>query len=192
MAGYVPYVYASGRAMVYSILPGTPSQRFLDSNPVRYDFTSDLIGHKQIIRHQTVEDIIARGYLSVPRAESELALISDKHETSRLGLTDVIQQIRNRYEIYHRNLDDLDTSSCNAYNAVLSMIAHRGGVCLNSREVYGVSKRLFEVDLQKQKERVDLWSDISKLKQLLPEQAQNYLSAYRKISILEDSEGDNP
>jgi hypothetical protein len=191
MAGYVPYVYASGRAFVYSFLPGKYNRRVPDTSPSRYDFTSDLIGPKQTIRHETVEDIVARGYFSVPGAEPELALISDKHQTSRLGLTDVIQQVRQRYEIYQRNLYDLDTCACNAYNAMMSMIAHRGGTWLSSRELYGLSKRLFEVDLQKQQERVGLWSDISKLKQLLPEQAQNYLSAYRKMSILTDSEGDN-
>jgi len=74
---------------------------------------------------------------------------------------------------------------------MLSMVASRGGVWFNSREVYGLSKRQFEVDLQKQEERLALWSDISKLKQLLPEQAQNYLSAYRKMAILEDTGGDS-
>ena len=41
-------------------------------------------------------------------------------------------------------------------------------------------------------ERVTLWKDISRLKQSLPEVAQNYLAAYRKVAILEDDGGDMP
>jgi hypothetical protein len=186
-AGYMPYFYASGRAFLYAF----SSPKSASSASSRYDFTSDLIRANPPIHHPTVEEIIARGYFSIPKSEPELALISDKKETAGLGLSDIIGQIRKRYDIYHRNLYELDWSSCNAYSAMLSMVASRGGVWFNSREVYGLSKRQFEVDLQKQEERLALWSDISKLKQLLPEQAQNYLSAYRKMAILEDTGGDS-
>ena len=111
----------------------------------RYDFTSDLTQKAHWPRHQTVEDVILRGYFAIPEAEPEMALISDRQETSRLGLSDIISQIRRRYEIYE----------------------------------------------QQRKERVALWQDVSRLRQSLPEQAQGYLSQYRKLSILNESEGDD-
>ena len=68
--------------------------------------------------------------------------------------------------------------------------AERGGVRLNSREAYSLSKSLREFYEQQRDERVRLWQDVSRLKLALPEQAQQYLSAYRKVSILDGSEGD--
>ena len=71
------------------------------------------------------------------------------------------------------------------------ILAMRGGLPENSREAYSISKSLRELYEQEKDERVALWQDVSKLKQALPEQAQQYLTAYRKVSILEDdSTGD--
>ena len=56
---------------------------------------------------------------------------------------------------------------------------------------YSLTKSLRELYEQQRDERVALWQDVSKLKQAVPEQAQQYLTAYRKVSILEDeSAGD--
>jgi hypothetical protein len=53
-----------------------------------------------------------------------------------------------------------------------------------------MNKRLDKLYNEQRGERINLWRDISKLKLQLPETAQQYLSAYRKTSILEDKEGD--
>ena len=63
---------------------------------------------------------------------------------------------------------------------------------MSSREAYSLNKSLRELYEQQRDERVRLWQDISRLKQSLPEQAQQYLAAYRKVSILEDDRGDSP
>ena len=47
-----------------------------------------------------------------------------------------------------------------------------------------------ELYQEQRAERIDLWRDVSKLRLELPEVAQSYLSAYRKVSILEDTKGD--
>ena len=74
---------------------------------------------------------------------------------------------------------------------MFSVEAERGGVRQDSREAYSLSKSLREFYEQQRDERSRLWSDVSKLKLLLPEQSQSYLSSYRKVSILEDdSKGD--
>ena len=46
--------------------------------------------------------------------------------------------------------------------------------------------------MEQRAERVSLWRDVSRLRLELPENAQQYLSAYRKVSILEDDKGDAP
>jgi hypothetical protein len=138
---------------------------------------------------QTVEDVIQRGYFAVPNSEPEIAIISDKKHTSWLGLDDVIHQIRSRYMIYHRNFYDLELAKCAATNALHTHEAESGGPA-DSKQKYSLNKRLDKFYFLQQQERVNLWQDVSRLKLQLPENAQNYLSAYRKVSILEDKKGD--
>lgn len=190
-AGYVPYFYASGRFQWYD----QPSQNVPGrSNLVRfvtYDFTSDLHRVRAYPIPQTVEDVIRKGYLSVPASELETALISDKKDMSKLGLSDVISQIRNRYSIYERNMYQIELGKCYTISTQLAVESDRGGVCMSSKEAYSLNKNLNEFYEQQREERNRLWADVSKLKLLLPEKAQNYLSSYRKLAILEEGNGVN-
>ena len=105
---YVPYFYASGRFVRYD-LPHVHAPLEFGSVPQsHYDFTSDLLQRNAYPVPQTVEQIIRRGYLAIPRAEPETAIISDKKDTSRLGLEDVIGQIRKRYELYDKNINEIE------------------------------------------------------------------------------------
>jgi hypothetical protein len=189
--GYVPYFYQSGKFLVYG-LPNISSDSSYFSRTSRYDFSSDIVPKKGRPMGQTVEDIVNRGYFAIPRSEPEAAIISDKKHTSGLGLNDIIGQIRQRYEIYDRNIYQIELGKCYALNSIFYLEAERGGVRLSSREAYSLSKSLREFYEQERDERVRLWQDVSRLKQALPEQAQNYLTAYRKIAILEGDKGDGP
>jgi hypothetical protein len=82
----------------------------------------------------------------------------------------------------------IELGKCAAMNSVHDHEAHHGPA--DSRIEYSLNKRLDKLYKDQREERVNLWQDISKLRLLLPENAQQYLSAYRKLSILEDSEGD--
>ena len=183
---YVPYFYSSGKFLAYG-MPGKPGVNGTSGQGyASYDFTSDLTSKRSFPTGQTVEDIIQRGYFAVPKSEPETAIISDKKQTSGLGLGDIISQVRQRYEIYQRNIYQIELGKCYALNSVFYIEAMRGNIPQNSREAYSLSKSLREFYEQQRDERVRLWQDISRLKQSLPEQAQQYLSAYRKVSILED------
>jgi len=188
--GYVPYFYQSGKFLTYEIpSTGLKSSYFAQSS--RYDFTNDIVPKTTNYRRQTVEDIISRGYFPIPRSEPETAILSDKKQTSSLGLSDIIGQIRKRYDIYERNIYQIELGKCYALSSMFSIEAERGGVRQSSREAYSLNKSIREFYEQQRDERVRLWQDISRLKQTLPEQAQQYLTAYRKVSILEDdSTGD--
>ena len=188
-AGYMPYFYQSGKFLSYDI-PQIDHKTSRFSGNGGYDFTSDITSKRNWPRQTTVEDIINRGYFAAPKSEPETAIISDKKHTSWLGLDDVISQIRNRYQIYEKNIYQLELGKCYALSSIFSVEADRGGVCMNSREAYSLSKSLREFYEQQRDERRSLWADVSKLKLLLPEQAQNYLSSYRKLSILDSLEGD--
>ena len=190
---YIPYFYQSGKFLVYDIPAKTGSRELPGQSGSGYDFTSDLLQTRAYPRSQTVEDIIQRGYFPIRESEPETAIISDKKQTSGLGLSDIIHQVRQRYEIYERNIYQIELGKCYTLNSVFTVEAHRGGVPPNSREAYSLNKSLGEFYEQERDERVRLWQDVSRLKQTLPELAQQYLSAYRKVSILEDdSEGDAP
>ncbi|MHC4728573.1 MAG: hypothetical protein ACYS17_15240 [Planctomycetota bacterium] len=187
---YVPYFYQSGKFLSYDIPHRGPESTYF-SVSTGYDFTSDIVPKKTWPRQPTVEDIISNGYFAIPKSEPEIAIISDKKQTSGLGLGDIISQVRQRYEIYERNIYQIELGKCYALNSVFYIEAMRGNIPQNSREAYSLSKSLREFYEQQRDERVRLWQDVSRLKQSLPEQAQQYLSAYRKVSILEDeSKGD--
>ena len=186
--GYVPYFYAAGRFISYQLprLHGPLEVRFEPA--ASYDFTSDLVETHGYPASQTVEDVIRRGYLAIPASEPETALISDKKHTSRLGLDDIIGQIRKRYQVYDKNMYELEWSKC---EAISCLYRHEGAHGPTDGKVeYGVSKRMNELYMEQRAERVNLWRDVSRIRLELPENAQQYLSAYRKVAILADDKGD--
>ena len=180
-AGYVPYFYESGR-FYFDNVPGKKT-RTSSYSTSKYDFTSDLIKSQP-----TVDDIIRAGYFAIPKSEPEIAIISDKKHTFGLGLDDVIHQVRSRHAIYQRNVYDLEIAKCAAINSLFEHEANHGPA--DSQIEYSLNKRLDKLYKDQREERINLWQDISRLKLILPENAQNYLSAYRKVSILEDMNGD--
>lgn len=185
-AGYIPYFYQSGKFLSYN-LPGRRSDLAKYKRISCYDFTSDLVPNKTgYPKSQTMEDIILRGYFAIPKSDPETALISDKAHTSKLGLGDIINQIRDRYLIYEKNMYQIEMSKCYVVSSQMAVESSRGGIATSSREAYGLTKNIGELYLQQCEERRHLWADISKLKQSLPEQAQSYLSGYRKMSILQE------
>ena len=190
-AGYVPYFYQSGRFLAYGLPSQTTSKRVWDRTMGTYDFTSDLTGKRTWPQTPTVEDIIQKGYLAIPQAEPEMALISDKKDIATLGLADLVSQVRQRYAIYEQNMYQIELGKCYTISSQLAVESARGGVAMSSKEAYGLNKNISEFYQQQREERNRLWADVSKLKLLLPEQAQNYLSGYRKLSILEDIKGDD-
>jgi len=190
-SGYIPYFYQSGKFLSYDI-PHRASKSAYFGTSTGYDFTSDIVPKNSRSRGPTVEDIINNGYFPIPKAEPETAIISDKKQTSGLGLGDIISQVRQRYEIYERNVYQIELGKCYTISSQLAIESSRGGVCMNSKEAYSLNKNLQELYEQQRNERTKLWQDISRLKQNLPEQAQQYLAAYRKVSILEDDKGDGP
>ena len=185
---YIAYFYEPGFAQRYrgnkSSVPGDANSR----PAATYDFSSDLTGKTGFYHGPTVEQIIVSGYLAIPRGDPVKAIISDKKHTSWLGLDDVISQVRKRHELYQANMYGIELGKCAAMNSVHDHEAHHGPA--DSRIEYSLNKRLDKLYKDQRDERVSLWQDISKLRLLLPENAQQYLSAYRKLSILEDYKGD--
>ena len=190
-SGYKPYFYQSGKFLAYD-LPGREPKSTYFGTSTGYDFTSDIVPKSTWPMQTTVEDIINSGYFPVQKSEPETAIISDKKQTSGLGLSDIISQVRKRYEIYESNIYQIELGKCYALNSIFYIVATRGDLPQNSREAYSISKSLRELYEQQRDERVKLWQDVSKLKQALPEQAQQYLTAYRKVSILEDDSIGDP
>ena len=139
---------------------------------------------------QTVEQVITQGYFAVSNAEPEIAIIQDKKRTAWLGLDDVIAQIRHREEIYLQNLYEIELAKCDAINALFTWEAQYGWPA-NAKEQYVLGKRLQALYADQRAERVAVWKDISRLRQTLPEAAQSYLSALRKLTVLEDTGGDD-
>ena len=187
--GYVPYFYDRGLHLLYEIPPAARRKPDIPYARSGYDFTSDLVVGRPYAHRQTVEQIIARGYLAVPPSDPTTALIGDKRDTAWLGLDDMVHQIRARYEVYHRNMEDLDQAVCESHNGLFRQLADHGLKVANQRQMYSVDKRVQQIRELQMEERVNLWRDVSRLKLGLPEIAQQYLAAYRRMQILESGDG---
>ena len=187
---YLVYFYQSGRFDKY-IQRQRDVPAGVNYGPLAsYDFSSDLVRRPRWYQHQTVEEILTRGYLAIPKSDPTEAIISDRMRTAWLGLDDVIGQIRHRYEAYERNTYEIEISKCAVINTFYTHEAWHGPS--DNRLEYSVNKRLDRLYQEQREERINLWRDVSRLRLLLPEQAQQYLAACRKVSILEDDRGDAP
>jgi hypothetical protein len=187
---YVPYVYQSGLFQLYLRPPTPASERQPLAGSSTYDFSSDLVRPQRHFYPQTVEQIVERGYFRVPQGDPIAAMVSDRKHTSWLGLDDLISQVRDRYEIYQRNLYEVELAKCSALNALFALESDRGGVPADSREQYSLSKNLQRLYQEQREERLSLWQDVSKLRLSMAELAQQYLAAYRKAYFFETAEGD--
>ncbi len=188
---YVPYFYQSGLYLRYGVTAGSGGRPAVGNPYSAYDFSADRPPLAPFERVQTVEEVVQRGYFAVPSGDPVTAIISDKRHTSRFGLDDVIGQIRGRYQIYDLNIRELDESVCAAHNTVFRQEADQGAPA-NERQQYSAEKRVQEIYEQKRTERINLWRDVSRLRIELPEAAQRYLTAHRKVSALESAGGDGP
>lgn len=188
--GYVPYFYEAGLFQVYSATSNRRSSAPYVVTSTGCQLASDTPSPGCIKHGPTVEQIISNGYFAIPQGDPITAIISDKQQTSWLGLDDVISQIRNRREIYDRNLYQIELGKCAAMNSLYAHEAYRGPP--TDKQFYSRHKRLQELYEQQREERTSLWKDISRLRMALPESAQLYLSASRKMSVLQDSTGGQP
>ncbi len=178
---YVPRHYAEKWYGLYghpSQRPSAPSERLPST-----EFFHARTGAWLRDGPQTVEDVITKGYLSIPNSEPESAGIADKRSTAWLGLEDLIHQIRERTELYRHNFYEIELAKCAATNDLYAREADQGRPA-NERQRYALTKRLQELYAEQRAERITRWKDVSRLRTDIPENAQLYLSAHRKLSIL--------
>ena len=191
--GYIPYFYQRGLHYLYPVGAAGVSPRPYDSSPAGYDF-SQMHGpfHGAAGGPQTVEQIVASGYFAAPAGDPVTAILTDQQHTSRLGLDDVIGQIRRRYEIYAHHIEQIEHCKCAAINAIYLHEAYCGPGSASSRQHYAKHKAIQNLYAEQRLEQTTLWKDISRLKLLLPENAQQYLAAQRKVAALSTPAGDLP
>jgi len=188
VSSYIPHFYRYEHARAYEFRWSGP---VYGSNGA-HTSSSDRPFSANPDQPQTVEQIISNGYFTVPTGDPVTALITDKGHTSWLGLDDVIGQIRQRYEIHDRNIYEIELAKCGAVNVFLVHYDHNKPDAPDDRIYYSLNKNLQRLYQDQRDERVNLWRDISKLRETLPENIQRYLSVTRKLSVLEDIEGDAP
>ena len=187
---YMPYFYQAG-LYLWSPRPGlkapTPAPQQVR---VGYDFTSDLVGATPTQSFQSVEQIIQNGYFAIPKTEPETALITDKQHTSWQGLDEVVREVQGRRQLSQQIIYDLEQAKCAAVSNLYEQVAYQGHPPM-SLQIYSLNKRLGDLYSEQRQERLDLWRDVVKIRQLIPEQAESYLNAYRKVALLNDS-SDSP
>lgn len=154
------------------------------------DYTRGSLRDQHFSSPQTVEEIIAGGYLAIPTGDPVTAILTDRRHTAWLGLDDAIAQIRSRYALYEENMNGILYATAAATNALHKWRAERGEP--SEKQLDNLQKNLQSLYAQERQERVSLWQDISRLRVTLPEAAQGYLAAQRKLTLLDLPEGDGP
>lgn len=134
---------------------------------------------------QTVEQLVDQGYFAAPRGDPTTAILDDKLHTSWLGLDDTIAQLRHRQTMYEQHMKELQWAECYAFNDLA-----RDGWPATVEQYQLYARRLHDLKSEQRMERVSFWRDVSRLRQQLPESAQQYLGNLRKIDILRDLDGD--
>ena len=188
-AEYIPYFYESGQFLRYNEpVKNRRAQTYFMSSG--YNFSSEGSSILDPEQPQTVEQIIYQGYLAIPTGDPVTAMITDKKHTAWLGLDDAINQIRKRYEIYEQNIELLEENKCNSMNVFLAHYDKVKPMSVDDRIYYSLNKNIQRLYTQQMDERVNLWRDVSRIRQSLPESAQQYLAAVRKNTVMDDNTGD--
>ena len=181
----IAYHYSYGRRQLYGSSLATSAYRpGLTLHSKRYFSPSKTLARLDD-GPQTDEQLVEHGYFVVPTAEPEMAILHDRKQTSWLGLDDILTQVRHRREIYAKNMLDIEWAKCYAFNELV-----RGGGPAAEEKYAMYKRRLQDLHAEQRAERVTLWRDVSRLRQQVPESAQQYLSASRKLDIIGDTDGD--
>ena len=182
------YHYLYGRHQLGRYLPARAPPTLYLTPESRYDSLGEPPRGCEDRPPQTVEQLVTRGYFAVPAGAPETALLSDKQMTAWLGLDDAIRQIQGRVEIYEQNVYEIQLAECSAINDLFAWEAKYGWPPA-SKEQYVLGKRLQALYAERRAERVSAWRDTWRLRQELPEQVQQYLTACRKLQILDGGDG---
>jgi len=185
---YVSHIYRYEHPFRYQMREKVSPNYPIISNS-GYHFLSDNYSCVNPEQPQTVEQIVEKGYFAVPPGDSITAVVSDKKHSSRIGLDDLIGQIRQRYQIYDQNIYELKQSECSALNVFHRHVCWYDGIGGTDRQYYSLNKRLQTIYQMKRDERVRLWQDISRLKEKVSGKILDYLAAYRKMAVLDDDGG---
>ena len=135
---------------------------------------------------QTVEDLVRDGYFAVQKREPETAVLLDRQDMAWLTLDDALTQIREREDIYRKNMLEIEWAKCYAFGE----LARLGWPASDEKSAL-YHRRIADLHADQRAERVRFWNDLSRVRQLVPPSAQLYLSALRKSQILGLDEGDS-
>ena len=190
-ASYVRYDYTSPRYQLrrYAPIAARSQPETKPSSP--YEFSASTISNPVDQGPHTVEQLVTQGYFAISTSMPETALLEDRKHTSWLSLEDAISQVRQRLDIYSQNMYELKLAQCAAQNDLFAFESKYGWPAPTEQQ-YVMGKRLQRLYSEQREERVSLWKDVSMLKQELPEALRQYLSATRKLQILDANGGDSP
>lgn len=133
---------------------------------------------------QSIDALIGQGEVAVTAADPVTAMLGDRLHANWLAVDDTIVQIHRRYEIYEQHVRQIEQSRLSTLNLMHSFPKLFDRVSPSDYQV--IHRMLSEIDLQRRAERLDLWRDVSRLRQTLPELTQSYLSGVRKMDVLHD------
>lgn len=185
--GSVHYHYQYGRHQQYGRLPAETRYGVRPYWHAQPSFSTPPPQPTIDAGPQTVEDLIQEGFFAAPDRAPEIAGLYDRHQVGWMALDDVLNQIRDRQEVYRRNVLDIQWAQCYAFNELA-----RHGQPAPDEAYVAYDRRMQDLRADQRAERVALWRDVARIRERVPESAQQYLSALRKLQILDDHEGDNP
>ncbi|MFW6061185.1 MAG: hypothetical protein ACOC93_00095 [Planctomycetota bacterium] len=129
----------------------------------------------------TVDYVLTYGRMARPHSDPMLAGLYDRKNISSMVLDDLIQQAHSRIELYRRHLSELDDQEIALRNASRRCLRPPGWEPQDDPEIL---RDLQNIDDQRRRERLDFWRDMSRLRLMVPESAEAYLGASRRLAAL--------
>lgn len=108
-------------------------------------------------------------------------IFADKRKTSYLALEDIVTQIRRRYQIYDSNIRVLEYSKIKLREHFYQCPQQLGFWQPGQKEM--LTEQMNQLYQKQLDEKVSLWKDVSKLKLMLPQSLNDYLTIKRKSDI---------
>ena len=130
----------------------------------------------------SVDELLSESPAPASQLDPVAGFLSERKLITHLGLTDTLSQIHERVELYLLHKNEIEKAELNTLNTMHGFPTVNGYV---HPELYqDILRSLQQLEQQQRRERLDFWSDISRLRQSLPDAMDAYLDSCRKMRIL--------
>lgn len=134
----------------------------------------------------SIEDLLQGVWRPTGSPDMVAGLFHDRLQAQTLELSDVLEQIKQRLDIYQKHFDELEQAKLDVTNVRHHWLdpIRRNGVATDPDLVSAIE----DFNAQQRQERLSCWKDLSSLRQQVPEHWRQYLNAARQYHLIDAQE----